>query len=186
MMATAKQTSSCTATLFPAHSPALLMDWTHWTPQVHAVLCFIIRDGQVLLIHKQRGLGAGKVNGPGGKLEAGESPAAAALRETEEEVGVTPLGLAEAGTVRFQFTDGLCLLCTVFTARDFTGTLTATVEAIPFWSPLTAVPYGEMWEDDRYWLPQVLAGQHINAGFVFEGERMLSQWVEVTTPTAPS
>jgi len=34
---------------------------------------FVIRAGQMLLIHKKRGLGAGKINGPDGRLDLGES-----------------------------------------------------------------------------------------------------------------
>ena len=64
------------------------IDWSTWTPTVQATLLFVVRDGQVLLIQKKRGLGAGKVNGPGGKLDPGETPLACALRETEEEIGV--------------------------------------------------------------------------------------------------
>ena len=41
------------------------------------------------------GLGAGKINAPGGKLEAGETALAAAIRETQEEIGVTPLALED-------------------------------------------------------------------------------------------
>src|SRR4051794_35353585 len=44
-------------------------DWAAWVPRERAVLCFIVCGGRVLLIHKKRGLGAGKVNAPGGKIE---------------------------------------------------------------------------------------------------------------------
>src|SRR5712672_1669473 len=42
------------------------MDWTNWTPRERANLCFILKDGHLLLIRKKRGLGAGKINAPGG------------------------------------------------------------------------------------------------------------------------
>ena len=61
------------------------MDWNHWQPRQLANLCFIVKDGRVLLIRKKRGLGAGKINGPGGRLEPGETTLAAAIRETQEE-----------------------------------------------------------------------------------------------------
>ena len=48
--------------------------WPDWQASERATLLFVIRDGQVLLIDKKRGLGAGKVNGPGGHIEPGESP----------------------------------------------------------------------------------------------------------------
>jgi 8-oxo-dGTP diphosphatase len=151
------------------------MDWTHWQPRERATLCFIVKDGRVLLIRKKRGLGAGKINAPGGKLEAGETSLAAAVRETQEEVGVTPLELVFHGTLHFQFTDGYSLSCDVFLAKDFRGDLIETDEAVPLWFDFAAIPYHEMWEDDQHWLPQILAGQMFEGRFVFDGDRMLSK-----------
>ncbi len=42
-------------------------DWNDWNGEVVATLLFVIQDGNILLIEKKRGHGAGKVNGPGGK-----------------------------------------------------------------------------------------------------------------------
>ena len=58
----------------------------NWRAVHHATLTFVIRNEQILLIRKKRGLGAGKINGPGGKLDPGETPLQAAIRETEEEL----------------------------------------------------------------------------------------------------
>ncbi|MDE2489839.1 MAG: 8-oxo-dGTP diphosphatase [Elusimicrobia bacterium] len=153
-------------------------DWTAWTPTERAALCFILREGRILLIHKKRGLGAGKVNGPGGRLEAGESPADAARRETREEVGLDPYGLEEAGELRFQFLDGYALHCTVFTASGAEGTPVETPEAVPFWAETSAVPYDEMWTDDRHWIPWMLARRRFRGLFHYDGDRMLSGRVE--------
>ncbi len=150
------------------------MDWTHWTPRERANLCFIVKGGRVLLIRKKRGLGVGKINGPGGKIEAGETALASAIRETQEEIGVTPLGVEERGVLHFQFIDGFSLDCVVFVARDFDGEPIETVEATPMWFALGAIPFEEMWADDRHWLPQALAGQRFQAWFVFDGETMVS------------
>jgi 8-oxo-dGTP diphosphatase len=154
------------------------MDWTNWTPRERANLCFIVKDHHVVLIRKKRGLGAGKINGPGGKLEHGETALEAAVRETREEIGVTPLHLSERGVLRFQFTDGYSLHCTVFTARDFEGELIETDEATPMWTPIDRIPFEEMWEDDQHWLPQMIEGKDFDAWFVFDGEKMLSRRVE--------
>lgn len=63
-------------------------------PKQSAVLVPIIDYGDRLhLLFTQRALHlqhhAGQISFPGGKLEANESPSAAALRETEEEIGVS-------------------------------------------------------------------------------------------------
>ena len=149
------------------------IDWSTWVAQDTATLLFVVRDGQVLLIRKKRGLGAGKINGPGGKLDPGESLQQCAVREVQEELGVTPTGLAYRGQHRFQFLDGYTLHCHVYVASDCEGEPVETPEAIPLWTSLEAIPFDEMWADDRHWLPQVLAGQTVDGRYVFDAEDMV-------------
>lgn len=150
------------------------VDWDRWVPVDRAVLTFVRRaEGGVLLIIKKRGLGAGKINAPGGRIEPGETPEQAAVRETQEETGVTPSGLKQAGVLDFVFADGYSLACTVFTASDCTGRLIETEEAVPFWSRETAIPYDRMWVDDGIWLPRMLSEIPFACRFIFDGDRML-------------
>jgi len=148
-------------------------EWRDWKPVDRATLVFVVRGDEILLIRKKRGLGAGKVNGPGGKLDPGESPFACAIREMEEELCVTPTGVVQAGELRFQFTDGYSIHVSVFRADDCRGEPSETEEAVPLWTPLDRIPYGEMWEDDRIWLPRLLAAEPFHGRFVFDGDRML-------------
>ncbi|MDD4737047.1 MAG: 8-oxo-dGTP diphosphatase [Kiritimatiellae bacterium] len=129
------------------------IDWTTWTPKEKATLLFVLRDNQILLIHKKRGLGHGKINGPGGRLEPGETPRQAAIREVIEEVGITPLNVSPSGELLFQFCDGYSLHGYVFTATDFQGELIVTDEACPEWFELDQIPSDRMWPDDRFWMP---------------------------------
>ncbi|NBR49835.1 8-oxo-dGTP diphosphatase, partial [bacterium] len=122
--------------------------WNQWQPRERATLCFIFQGLEVLLIRKKRGLGAGKINAPGGRIEQGESPADCAIRETTEEVGLTPVSVSERGQLHFQFADGYSLHCTVFTATEYSGDLVETDEALPIWTPRDLIPYHEMWADD--------------------------------------
>ncbi|MDP9292533.1 MAG: NUDIX domain-containing protein, partial [Verrucomicrobiota bacterium] len=94
------------------------MNWANWQPQDRANLCFIVRDERILLIRKKRGFGAGKINGPGGKIEPNESALDSAIRETFEELCVTPIEPEKRGELLFQFADGYSLHCTVFIAFD--------------------------------------------------------------------
>ncbi len=155
------------------------LDWTRWEARDVATLVFVVQDGRILLIRKKRGLGAGKINGPGGRLEPGETPEAGAVREVEEELCVTPVGLRELGENRFQFVDGYSIHVFVFTASGCRGEPTETDEAAPLWVGLDAIPYGEMWEDDQLWLPLVLEGRRFTGRFLFDGDAMLDQAVEV-------
>ena len=142
-----------------------------------ANLVFLTRGEEVLLIHKKTGLGAGKINGPGGKLEPGETALEAAIREVQEELLITPHHLEERGVLHFDFIDGLKLHCTVFHGSEFDGTPGETREARPEWFPINAIPFDQMWADDQYWLPQMLEGMHFQAWFHFDGETMLSREV---------
>jgi 8-oxo-dGTP diphosphatase len=149
------------------------IDWTTWKAVDTATLCFVVRHEEILLIRKRRGIGAGKINGPGGRIEPGETPLACAVREVEEEVCVTPRNLSAMGEQRFQFIDGYSIHVHVFVAADCTGEVRTTDEAIPLWTPLSAIPYEEMWEDDILWLPRVLAGNPCSGRYIFEDDRLL-------------
>lgn len=155
-----------------------------WIPREKATLCFLRGCGQILLIRKKRGLGAGKINAPGGRIEPGETSCDAAIRETREEVGLTPLDPVRRAELRFQFTDGYSLCCAVFLATKWSGEVVETPEAVPLWTPDDAIPWDEMWEDDRHWLPRVLAGEALAAAFLFDGERMLNAAFRPLAPDA--
>jgi 8-oxo-dGTP diphosphatase len=154
------------------------IDWSTWQAVDKATLLFVLRDTEVLLIRKRRGLGAGKINAPGGRLDDGESPRAGAIREVQEEVCVTPLDPDHRGELLFQFIDGYSIHVWVFLATDHHGEACTTDEAIPLWTPLDQIPYDEMWADDRVWLPLMLAGRSFNGRFIFDGDRMLDHEVE--------
>ena len=153
------------------------IDWSSWVPKERATLLFVIQNGSILLIHKKQGLGAGKVNGPGGRIEEGETPLEAAIREVQEEVCVTPAGVLSAGELRFQFVDGFSLHGYVFTATGCDGTPQETDEADPFWSKLDQIPFDKMWEDDSVWIPLMLQGKNFDGRFLFDGDRMLGHMI---------
>jgi 8-oxo-dGTP diphosphatase len=150
------------------------IDWDQWEPVDRATLLFVIRDGEILLIHKKRGIGAGKINGPGGRLEPGESTFACALREVEEELHVVPTGVSHHGELSFQFVDGYSIHVSVFRATGCRGEPTETDEARPCWVPVDQIPYDRMWADDEIWLPMLLAGGSFRGRAVFDGDKMLS------------
>lgn len=153
------------------------IDWNQWQGVIHATLMFIIQDGRILLIEKKRGLGAGKINGPGGKIDPGETPLESVIRESQEELHITPLAPEKMGELWFSMSDCPDILCHVYRASDFTGEPTETDEAVPVWTDVNEIPYHRMWEDDRHWLPLVLAGTGFHGKFVFEGEAM--QWMDM-------
>lgn len=155
------------------------IDWSRWQAQQPAVLLFVVRDGRVLLIHKKRGLGAGKINAPGGRLDNGELPVQAAVREVQEELRVTPTGIEHCGELCFQFVDGLSIHVEVFRASDCEGEPQETDEAIPIWTPLEKIPFEQMWADDRLWIPLMLARKKFSGRFLFDGDAMLGHEIDL-------
>lgn len=149
------------------------IEWSTWNAVDQATLLFVVRDGEILLIRKKRGLGAGKINGPGGRVDPGELPEQGAVREAQEEIGITPHAPIEKGQLSFQFVDGYSIHVHVFQTDSFSGTPYETDEAIPLWFSTENIPYDEMWADDRIWLPLMLDGKPFSGRFIFEGDTML-------------
>ena len=146
---------------------------------MRATLLFVLDGDRVLLIRKKRGLGAGKINAPGGRIEEGETPLQGAERELTEEVGVRAVGTRERGELFFQFVDGLRLHCRVFSAHAFEGEPCETDEALPLWFPVDALPYDQMWADDAVWLPELLAGRSFRLRALFDEDVMLGHHLDV-------
>jgi len=85
-----------------------------WTPHV-TVATVVVRDGRLLLV-EERIDGRDVLNQPAGHLEAGESLAAAAVRETLEESGWTVRLSAFIGVYQWTAADGTAFLRFAFAA----------------------------------------------------------------------
>ena len=158
-----------------------IFPWQSWQPTEKAVLCFIIQGEEVLLIHKKTGLGAGKINAPGGRIEALESPLQAAIRETEEETGLTPQNPMQVADLSFVFTNGYSLHTSVFLAHGFRGEAYETREALPIWINRSQLPFSEMWQDDPYWVPYIFQNKFVTGYFIFEEDTLLSHKTTVSS-----
>ena len=154
------------------------IDWNDWEAVTIATLLFIRKEDQVLMIKKKRGLGKGKFNAAGGKLEKGETLEEGALREMKEELCIDAHSPKYVANLKFQFCDGYSLETHVFLSYDYSGIPQETDEAIPFWFHKDNLPFSQMWEDDQYWVPQILDGQKLEGRFLFREERLLDYFVE--------
>ncbi len=155
------------------------IDWSSWSAPTLATLMFVIRDGRILLIEKKRGLGAGKINGPGGKIDPGETPLECAIRETREELCIEVESPRKMGELHFAMSDVPDILCHVYLARAYRGVPTETSEAKPLWCRLDDIPFDRMWDDDIHWLPLMIDGRTFLGRFAFEGESVA--WKQVET-----
>jgi 8-oxo-dGTP diphosphatase len=145
---------------------------------IKGTLCYVITEGNILLIKKKKGFGEGKYNGPGGKVDEGETLKTTAIREFIEETGVMPLNPEHKGVVAFYFgqREKPDWLVHIFTATQFKGDPISTEEAEPQWFKLEEIPYKEMWPDDKIWMPLMLAGKKFMGKFYFDekGQEMHS------------
>lgn len=128
-------------------------------------------DGSILLGRKRRGMGYGKWNGFGGKIEAGETMRQCACRELLEECGlvIEPEKLVMVGDLYFhQPSDpqwshaGI-----VYFAWGWKGSPHLSDEMEPRWFRVEDFPYDDMWMADRVWLPMILAGKKIRGTIYF-------------------
>lgn len=136
------------------------------------------QDNQILLARKARGFGAGVWNGFGGKVEGGETIEEAAVRECQEEAGITPSKLYSRGVLAFHYeATGHIHLTRIFEVASFTGMPTATEEMKdPTWFPVEDIPYTQMWPDDRFWMPLLIARRQFTGQFFFNVENMISEY----------
>lgn len=141
-----------------------------------ATLCYCIRGNEVLLGMKKVRFGAGKWNGFGGKVAQGETVRAAAVREMEEESGVRIVeeALEEIADIEFFFGEKPMFHGYVFRTHTWEGEPHESEEMRPQWFPLGALPWEDMWDSDKQWLSEALAGQHIKAMCRFDeqGEKV--------------
>ena len=135
-----------------------------------ATLTHIIKNNKILLIRKKKGLGKGLINAPGGKIEEGENICSAAIREVKEELGITMLKIVPMVVLIFYFgyKDEPDWIVYVFRCDEFEGNPRPSDEADPFWVNLNKIPYDDMWEDDKIWLPLFLRGEKFIGVFVFD------------------
>ncbi len=53
--------------------------------------------------------------------------------------------------------------------KEWEGEIKESEEMLPKWFDIKNLPFENMWDDDKYWLPGVLKGKRIKkASFVFE------------------
>jgi 8-oxo-dGTP diphosphatase len=150
-----------------------------------ATVCFMRRNGKVLLQRRAPGrVWAGRLNGPGGKVDPGETPEAAVVREVAEETGVRLVTPIFHGQLDLLFGDPAVARLRVFV---YTGALgegrpRGGREGRLRWFAEDRLPYDELWPDMRYWLPIILAGGRVEGACSYDqdGERMLSCALHLT------
>jgi 8-oxo-dGTP diphosphatase / 2-hydroxy-dATP diphosphatase len=140
-------------------------------PHKIMTLCIPQKEDEVWLGMKKRGFGVGRWNGFGGKVKVGETIEQATIREMEEETGLKVTNLAPAGLLLFQNGDSPELIeMHIFRTADFPDSLSESEEMRPQRFKSSDIPFDQMWEDDRYWIPYFLAGKTFSGEFTFDND----------------
>ncbi len=146
---------------------------------IDTTLCHIYKDGSWLMMHrnkKEGDLNEGKWIAPGGKSLPGETPEQCVRREVLEETGLVPGELRCLGVVHFRSDKWEDEEMYLFVCGDFTGEVQKDCpEGELAWIKEEDVMDLPMWEGDRLFLPDVLAGRGgIDLTVVYEGDRLAS------------
>ncbi len=154
-----------------------------------AVVGYLIGGERVCLGVRKRvsgGLGQDLIAGIGGKVGdepefASETSDEAMDRETKEEVGVIVREKRRMGRVRFLFSHKAHDSkwnqdVTIYQVTKWDGSPEETESTKPVWFDKEQIPWGQMWEDNEHWLPKVLAGQIVNAIFLFSGDNKIAEY----------
>jgi 8-oxo-dGTP pyrophosphatase MutT (NUDIX family) len=132
---------------------------------------------------KKRGFGADRYNGVGGKIEPNETIEQALERECHEEIGVTPLHywkVAEHDFMQQEGDEPWRMYVHAYFCDEWEGEPIETEEMAPEWFAIADIPYGNMWQDDEYWLPQVLAGNKVSGRYTFDvNDKMLTHDIKI-------
>lgn len=119
---------------------------------LQTTLCYLEQDGCYLMLHrikKKKDVNHDKWIGVGGKFEPGETALACALREVQEETGLTMQNPQYRGIVDFYCAPWPAERMHLYTCTEFTGTMTDCNEGTLEWVPKEAVQNLPIWPGDK-------------------------------------
>jgi len=140
-------------------------------------ICYIEKDGCYLLLHrtkKEKDINKGKWIGVGGHFEQGESPEDCLLREVWEETGLTLTSWKLRGIVTYLYDHYDTEYMFLYTADEYTGTLTECEEGDLAWVEKSKVYEIPIWEGDRIFLRLLeTRTDFFSLKFRYEGDRLV-------------
>lgn|SRR5690606_19021552 len=136
------------------------------------VLIYIEKDNKYLLIHKvNKDMNFNKYSGVGGKLEKGETPIEAAIRETKEETGLSIIPIFK-GIVNFHSNDYVEIMY-LYKAYEFEGIITPSDEGELIWYDKEKLDELPMWEGDYIFLKKIDEPGTFELSLYYEGEKLV-------------
>lgn len=125
-------------------------------------------------VKKENDYHAGKWNGLGGKFEPGETPEACAIREVQEESGLTIMNPELCGHIVFPLFDGENdWYVYLFKAPHWTGKLLDDPpEGHLAWLTPNEIAEIPLWEGDRIFLPWLDEPGIFSASFRYNAKKL--------------
>lgn len=146
-----------------------------------ATLCYLKANGKTLMIHrikKANDMHRGKWNGLGGKLDPGESPEECAIREVQEESGLTINNPIMKGFLTFpSFANDEDWYAFVFVAHEFEGQLIESSEGVLVWVDDRHLLDLDLWEGDLIFLPWLERPGFFSGKFIYQDGRLVEHSV---------
>ncbi|WKZ70299.1 MAG: 8-oxo-dGTP diphosphatase [Melioribacteraceae bacterium] len=137
-----------------------------------ATLCYVQKDNKTLMLYrnkKENDYHEGKWNGLGGKFELGESPEDCAIREINEEAGLTVKNLIMKGFITFPLFDGKDdWHVFLFVIDKFEGELIDSPEGELDWIDNDKLSEINLWEGDKIFIPWLFEDKFFSAKFNYE------------------
>ncbi|GGJ05444.1 7,8-dihydro-8-oxoguanine triphosphatase [Alicyclobacillus cellulosilyticus] len=119
-------------------------------------ICFIRHGDDLLLLHRRRPPNRGLWNGVGGKIDPGETPVAACVREVREETGLVLPAVRFRGIVTWDGAEGMYL----FTAEAPVREVLPCDEGELAWKPISWVRQAaDVVANIPYYLDHMLGGE---------------------------
>ncbi len=125
-----------------------------------------VKNHKFLMIRHHRGINKGCINFPGGKQEPGETMEQCVIRETKEETGLDIKNPVQVGYIEFPSVD---LAVYVYKSTEYSGSLIEKPDEVnAFWQSEDEIPYAEMREADRSFLPEIMSGKYVRRRYVYD------------------
>jgi len=147
--------------------------------KITATLALILNDSDQVLLGERirRGaiIGEGTYNGPGGKLEPGQTLFECLQTETFDEIGITILddGAKEVAVINFHNGTSSIIKVHVYLVHAWEGELRGSDEMVEpsegWWHDVGALPSHRMLVSDQEWMPLALSGKRFHAN-IFQSD----------------
>lgn len=141
-----------------------------------ATVCFPVRDDEVLLAEKQKKIGAGLLNGFGGKIEANDKTIYDTnARETREEIGIKVKNAKKVGEMVFRNPSDdnelKRMIVHFFIATEWDGEPEETDEMKKItWYKIANLDYDRFLPADRLFIPQMLSGKYVKGAIEYSDD----------------